>query len=95
MLLFCLAKLLEEATAEHHKHLTNPVHAWQQLAGRSRMSCLSFCPANTFLSFCACSNLLLQAFAWMLATLPLLCHLRGWGLFLLFTTASIATAVSV
>lgn len=37
---------------------------------------------------------LLQAFAWTLATLPLLCHLRGWGLFLLFTTASIATAVS-
>ncbi|WIA42681.1 hypothetical protein OEZ86_008639 [Tetradesmus obliquus] len=36
----------------------------------------------------------LQAFAWTLATLPLLCHLRGWGLFLLFTTASIATAAA-
>jgi hypothetical protein len=35
-----------------------------------------------------------QAFGWSLATLPLLCQLRGWGLFLLFTTASIATAVS-
>jgi hypothetical protein len=35
-----------------------------------------------------------QAFGWMLATLPLLCHLRGWGLFLLFAVASVATSVS-
>jgi hypothetical protein len=49
-------------------------------------------------SACCCwispSGLLsVQAFGWMLATLPLLCHLRGWGLFLLFAVASVATSV--
>ncbi|KAF6263944.1 hypothetical protein COO60DRAFT_310678 [Scenedesmus sp. NREL 46B-D3] len=36
----------------------------------------------------------LQAFGWMLATLPLLCQLQGWGMFLLFAIASISTAVA-
>jgi hypothetical protein len=85
------------------------IHTWQLLATQLPLfikamaaACDAY-PAAADASAGACSecyccllwcDFSVQAFGWMLATLLLLCHLHGWGLFLLFATARVATSVS-